>query len=214
MLSRGWQNMCRRLWHTTKIFRKLAGKYNLVFSVAPGTKTALGILHLWFNYFGIFFQGTWYTLPGSGGERCRGCIHSRLLFCVWGWSPRFVNLSTPSKNTRPHDTHELAKELLDSNFEHFRSGFITALTAFSNLTARKTSAAVITFSFCNSTSFVSDGVIVTGFKRSLKNSHHLLRMFSLFLSKTPFWSLTVLSVRHLLSQRPWMVLQNIFLAYQ
>jgi len=55
MLSRGRQNMCKRLWHTPKISQTFAGEWNLVCSAMAGTKTALGIIRLWFNYFAASF---------------------------------------------------------------------------------------------------------------------------------------------------------------
>ena len=51
MLSRGRQSMCRPLWHTSKISQKFAGELNLVCSTTARTKTALGIIQVWFNYF-------------------------------------------------------------------------------------------------------------------------------------------------------------------
>jgi len=56
MLSWGQQSMCRRLWHTRKISKKFAGGRNSVCSATAGTKTALGIIQLWFNYFAAFFS--------------------------------------------------------------------------------------------------------------------------------------------------------------
>ena len=59
MLSRGRQSMWRRLKHTPIISQNFAGEWNMVCSATAGTKTALGIIQLWFKYFtGIFFQGT------------------------------------------------------------------------------------------------------------------------------------------------------------
>jgi len=55
MLSRVRQSMCRRLWHTPKISQKFAGKWNLVNIARAGTKTALGIIQVWFNYFAASF---------------------------------------------------------------------------------------------------------------------------------------------------------------
>ena len=61
MLSRGLQSMCRRLWHTPKISQKFAGEWNLVCCATAGTKTALGIIQLWFNYFASFV----FKAPGN-----------------------------------------------------------------------------------------------------------------------------------------------------
>ena len=57
MLSRGRQNMCRRLWHTPRISWILAGVWRMVCDATAGTKTALDIHQLRFNYFaGSFFN--------------------------------------------------------------------------------------------------------------------------------------------------------------
>jgi len=50
MLSRVRQSMSRRVWHTPKISQKFAGGWNFVCSATAGTKTALGIIQVWFNY--------------------------------------------------------------------------------------------------------------------------------------------------------------------
>jgi len=70
-----------------------------------------------------------------------------------------------------------------------------AFPAFSALTARKTSAAAMVFSFPACASCVSDGVLMAGFEwleilsPSAKDVHSLL-------SKTPFWSLMDLKQQH------------------
>jgi len=55
MLSRGRQNMLRCLWHIPKISQNFAGGWNVVCSATAVTKTALGIIQLWFNYFAASF---------------------------------------------------------------------------------------------------------------------------------------------------------------
>jgi len=56
MLSWGRHTMWRRLKHTPKISQKFAGEWNYLFcSATAGTKTALGIIQVWFNYFAASF---------------------------------------------------------------------------------------------------------------------------------------------------------------
>jgi len=62
---------------------------NLVCSATAGTKPALGIIQLWFNYFAaFFFKALGIYFPGRLRRKCpcSWCIHSCLPFCVWGWS--------------------------------------------------------------------------------------------------------------------------------
>ena len=55
MFSRVRQSMCKRLWWTSKIDQKFAGEWNLVCRARAGTKTALGIIQHWINYFAASF---------------------------------------------------------------------------------------------------------------------------------------------------------------
>jgi len=71
--------------------------------------------------------------------------------------------------------------------------------AFSVLTARKTSATVMVFSYLNAPPVCP---MVTEFKRSLKYTYtpHLPRMSFSLLTMTPFWSLTCLAIFTFLPQ--------------
>ena len=65
MVSRGRQNLCRRLWHTPKISRKLLESENLVCSAAAGTKIALGVIQFRFICFAASFsRHLALTFPG------------------------------------------------------------------------------------------------------------------------------------------------------
>jgi len=55
MLSRGWQNMCRRLWHHPHGFSNFLESENLLCIATAGTKTALGIIQFGFDYLAAFF---------------------------------------------------------------------------------------------------------------------------------------------------------------
>ena len=58
---------------------------NLFCSAAAATKSALGIIQLWFNYFGGILA---YTLSGRLCQAMpRSFVYSLLspFFCVWGW---------------------------------------------------------------------------------------------------------------------------------
>ena len=55
-LSRSPHSMCgRRLWHTPEISQKFSGESQLICIRTAGTKTALGIIQVWFNYFAAYF---------------------------------------------------------------------------------------------------------------------------------------------------------------
>jgi len=47
--------MCRRLLNVPKISRKFVGEWNLFYCATTATKTALGIIQLWFDYFAASF---------------------------------------------------------------------------------------------------------------------------------------------------------------
>ena len=55
MFSRVRQSMWRHLQHTPKVSQNFAGEWNVVCIATGGTKTALGIIQVWFNYFTASF---------------------------------------------------------------------------------------------------------------------------------------------------------------
>jgi len=140
-------------------------------------------------------------------------VHSYLspFLCMWMIN---VQPSLPifwcSSRTPDHLTH--ASQSKDSfpvqGFEHFRSDFTTTYSLWC------TSTIEMVFSSPNVPRVCSAGVIVTGFKRSLKYSLQLSRMSFSFLSKTPFSSLMDLSLWNLFQRRSRMVCLNILVAFQ
>jgi len=80
-----------------------------------------------------------------------------------------------------------------------------AFTAFSVLTTRKTSVAVMEFSSPKCTWCLSGDVILARTKDSLKYSLHLPRMSASLLSKAAFWYLMDPAVWNLLPRRRRMV---------
>ena len=100
----------------------------------------------------------------------------------------------PSR-TSDHLTHtSQPKNSSIQGSEHFRSDDIASANRQpSVLTAWKTFAALMIFSSPKYTSCLSDGVVVTGFKKSLKHCLHLVKTYSSLLRKTPIWSLMDLS---------------------
>jgi len=197
--------MCRRLWHTPKISRKFAGEWRFGLwcygrdESRPGYRPALVRL-----FRGIFFQGTWHILfQGGSGEffPCSWCFRSCLLFL----SVAMITLICQLFGALPEQAtwHTQASQTAPCRFKALSiSGWISsqpaAFPAFRVLTARKTLTALMLFCATKRISCVSGGVIVTGFKRSLKYSPDLPRMSSSSLSKTPFSSLMGLEVWDLL----------------
>ena len=144
------------------------------------------------------------ALPFRVESRMRRCVgratsavHSFLspFLCMGMTTPVYQPFGT-FQNTRPLDTHESTKGLAIQGFGHFRSDFIAtcSIPSLSVVTARKTLVAMMIFSYPKCASCVSDGVIVIGFKRPLKYSLHLPRMFSSLLSMTLYWSSINLAV--------------------
>jgi len=72
-------------------FSKFLVSENLVCSATAGTKTALGILQIWFNYFATYFSRHLICNFPRRRRRVmpRYLVHSLLYLpsCVWGWSP-------------------------------------------------------------------------------------------------------------------------------
>jgi len=74
---------------------------NLFGSATAATKTALGIIQLWFNYFRDMLA---HTLPGRlSKEMPRSWfIYSCLPFCVWGWSICHSFAALPKRHATWH----------------------------------------------------------------------------------------------------------------
>jgi len=114
------------------------------------TKTALGIIRLWFNYLlgpsFSSFKALGIHFSREAKERNKSVIVLLLSVssCVWRWSLQFANLSLPFQNASPSDTRFNQKVSSVQGYEQFRSHCIAA---FNFWTARKTSAAVMVFSF-------------------------------------------------------------------
>jgi len=172
--------MCECLWRTPKISRKFArgNKVSSLCSFTAGTKRIPSIMQLSLNISHLF-KALGMHFSKEVKQRCTGseCIHSCLPVCLWGWSPQFanlsLNLSVPDR-TPGHMTHTgQPKNSSIQGIEHFKSGVIAA---FSVLTATKTLPAGMVYSSRKCTSCASGGVVVTGFKWSLKYSLHTPRL--------------------------------------
>jgi len=138
MISRGRQNMSLKVFGILpRSVNILVKTENLICSATARTKSALGIIQLWFNYDrGISFQGIRRILflGGYGGDTPAVTAFTPVLLRVWGWSPQYFNLSVISQNTRPLGTHESAKEPTIHGFGHFRSDFITTCSGLTSRT--------------------------------------------------------------------------------
>ena len=132
------------------IYRKFTWEWKFcLYSATVRTNTFPGIIQLWFNYFAASsFKALGNDMHFSleAKERCPGScrrIHS-CLPCEWGRSPQSANLSAPSENTRPPDTHTSAKELcVRSRLLPFPLGILSQLAVFPNfsiLTTKELSA--------------------------------------------------------------------------
>ena len=132
----------------------------------PGRK--LGIIQLWFKYFGVYFWKHWAcTFLGKLRREMplKLVHHSCLPFYVWEWTPQFANLSVLFQNIRALDTHESAKEVLDSRLWALQVRYPRSLLSLIRvLKATKLSTAVVVASSPKCTSCVSHGLAVTGFK--------------------------------------------------
>jgi len=104
-----------------------------------------------------------------------------------------------------HLTHtsQPKKCLYATRHRPFRSDFIQRF--FHILTVRKILSAVIVFFIFKFTSCVSNGIMVTSFKRSLKYSLHLRKMFSSLLKKKHFGLLMDIAISHIrfVAAKPW-----------
>ena len=98
---------------------------NLVCSATAGTKTTMDFIQLWFNYFaGTFLKALGISFPRRlRREISRYLVYSlqSLSLCM-GMISQFSNLSVLFQNTGPPDTHESAKELIDSRLWAFHVG--------------------------------------------------------------------------------------------
>jgi len=91
-------NLYTSLAHSQDFLNLLESEH-LVCSATATTKTELGIIQLWFNYFAAsFYRELGIRFFWEAKERCSGswCIHSCLPFCVWGSDVRSPNFVTPT----------------------------------------------------------------------------------------------------------------------
>ena len=169
LVSRGRQNMCKCLWH--RFLQNLLQSENLVFSATAGTKTALGIIQLSFNYFvASFFKalGIHFSRETKEGDAMVASVFSPVSFasCVSGWSSRFANLSLPFRNIPGYLTH--TSQPSNNRFKTLSisrqiSWKREAFPTFSVLTTTgRLSVPVTVFSSTKRTSYTSDGMRVTG----------------------------------------------------
>ena len=99
-----------------RFLEDLLDSENLVCSATSGAKTVLGILQFWFKcHTAHFYKALDVHFSTEDRERCHG-----VFFHV---SPLVYVGSVPFQKTRPLDSDESAKELLDSWLRAFQVGF-------------------------------------------------------------------------------------------
>ena len=113
-------------------------------SATDGTKTASGILHLWFNYLGASFFtafGIYCAREAKEGDVPVVSAFTPVSDLVHEDDHPSLPIFWSSSRTPWHLTHTSQQRTPVQGFEHFRSE-----SAFGVFTARKTSAAVLVFS--------------------------------------------------------------------
>ena len=124
MLSRARQNMCRRLWQCPRMSKIFLESETLVCSVTTGTKTTLGIIQLWFNYFAASLLnalGIYFSWEAKERNAPVVAAFTPVSFIVYGDDHTSLPIFRCSSRTPGHLTKlaHTSKNSLIQGSEHF-----------------------------------------------------------------------------------------------